>query len=55
MYDLYGALIGNLSNYLYTYILIILLVAGGIYFTVPHKVCSVPLFKGIFAGRSRTE
>ena len=22
MYDLYGALIGNLSNYLYTYILI---------------------------------
>ena len=37
MYDLYGALIGNLSNYLYTYILIILLVAGGIYFTVRTK------------------
>lgn len=37
MYDLYRALIGNLSNYLYTYILIILLVAGGIYFTVRTK------------------
>ena len=37
MYDLYGKLIGNLSNYLYTYILIILLVAGGIYFTVRTK------------------
>ena len=37
MYDLYGALIGNRSNYLYTYILIILLVAGGMYFTVRTK------------------
>lgn len=37
MYELYGKLIGLLSNYLYTYILIILLVAGGIYFTVRTK------------------
>ena len=33
----YGALIGSISNYLYTYILIVLLVAGGIYFTVRTK------------------
>lgn len=54
MYDLYGALIGNLSNYLYTYILIILLVAGGIYFTVRTKFVQFR-YKRIFAGRSRTE
>ena len=37
MAELYGTLIGQLSNYLYTYILIILLVAGGIYFTIRTK------------------
>ncbi len=34
MLDLYGKVIGQMSNYLYTYILIILLVGGGIYFTI---------------------
>ena len=29
-----GDLIGTLSNYLYTYILVILLIAAGLYFTV---------------------
>ena len=33
----YGGFIGSISNYLYTYILIVLLVAGGIYFTVRTK------------------
>lgn len=37
MYELYGNLISFLSNCLYTYILIILLVAGGIYFTIRTK------------------
>lgn len=37
MLDLYGKIIGSLSNYLYTYILIILLVGGGIYFTMRTK------------------
>ena len=45
MYDLYGKLIGNLSNYLYTYILIILLVAGGIYFTVRTKFVQFRLLR----------
>ena len=40
MYDLYGKLIGNLSNYLYTYILIILLVAGGIYLPSAQNLSS---------------
>ena len=55
MYDLYGALIGNLSN--------VSLHIHPDHLTCcrrnplygSHKVCSVPLFKGIFAGRSRTE
>ena len=34
LYVLYNDVINSLSNFLYTYILIILLVAGGIYFTV---------------------
>lgn len=29
-----GDLIGTLSNYLYTYILVILLIAAGLYFTI---------------------
>ena len=33
----YSGFIGSISNYLYTYILIVLLVAGGIYFTVRTK------------------
>lgn len=37
MLDLYGKVIGQMSNYLYTYILIILLVGGGIYFTIRTK------------------
>ena len=40
MAELYGTLIGQLSNYLYTYILIILLVVGGIYFTIRTKFVS---------------
>ena len=34
LYILYNNIINSMSNFLYTYILIILLVAGGIYFTV---------------------
>ena len=34
LYILYNSIIDSMSNFLYTYILIILLVAGGIYFTV---------------------
>ncbi len=37
MLDLYAKFIGSLSNYLYTYILIILLLGGGIYFTIRTK------------------
>lgn len=37
MADLYASIIGSLSNYLYTYILIILLLGGGIYFTIRTK------------------
>ncbi len=56
MFDLYGALIGNLSNYLYTYILIIFLVAGGIYFTVRTKFVQFRYLKescGSFSHRVR--
>ena len=34
MSELYSSLISTLSNYLYTYILIVLLVAAGVWFTV---------------------
>ena len=34
LYILYNNIINSMSNFLYTYILIILLVAGGIYFTI---------------------
>lgn len=34
MMDLYGKIIGQMSNYLYGYVLIILLVGSGIYFTI---------------------
>ena len=34
MADLYAKIIGTASNYLYSYVLIILLVGGGIYFTI---------------------
>lgn len=37
MLDLYEKMIGQMSNYLYTYILIVLLVGGGIYFTIRTK------------------
>ena len=37
MADLYASIIGSLSNYLYTYILIILLLGGGVYFTIRTK------------------
>ena len=37
MVDLYGRVIGQISNYLYSYILIILLLGGGIYFTIRTK------------------
>ena len=48
MYDLYGTLIGNLSNYLYSYILIILLVASGIYFTIRTKFVQFRYLKESF-------
>lgn len=35
-----GDLIGTLSNYLYTYILVILLIAAGLYFTIRRVLCS---------------
>ena len=34
LYVIYNDVINSLSNFLYTYILIILLVVGGIYFTI---------------------
>lgn len=37
MADLYAKLIGSLSNYLYTYVLIVLLLGGGVYFTIRTK------------------
>ena len=37
MSELYSSLISTLSNYLYTYILIVLLVAAGVWFTVRTK------------------
>ena len=37
MADLFATIIGSLSNYLYTYILIILLLGGGVYFTIRTK------------------
>ena len=37
MADLYAKIIGTASNYLYSYVLIILLVGGGIYFTIRTK------------------
>ena len=37
MAELYANIIAHLSNYLYTYILIILLLGGGIYFTIRTK------------------
>lgn len=48
MANLYGALIGTLSNYLYTYILIILLLAGGIYFTIRTKFVQFRYLKESF-------
>ena len=35
--ELYGKIVGSLSNYLYSYILIILLAGAGIYFTIKTK------------------
>lgn len=35
--ELYGKIVGTLSNYLYSYILIILLAGAGIYFTIKTK------------------
>lgn len=37
MAELYANIIAHLSNYLYTYVLIILLLGGGIYFTIRTK------------------
>ena len=34
MLDMYGKFIGSISNAMYSYILIVLLIGGGIYFTV---------------------
>ncbi len=40
--------IGHINNYLYTYVLIILLIAGGIYFTVRTKFVQFRLMKDQF-------
>ena len=37
-------IISNISNALYTYLLIILLVAGGLYFTIRTKFVQIRLF-----------
>ena len=37
MLDMYGKFIGSVSNAMYSYILIILLVGGGIFFTLRTK------------------
>ena len=37
MLEMYGSFIGSVSNALYSYILIILLVGGGIFFTLRTK------------------
>ena len=44
MADLYAKIIGTASNYLYSYVLIILLVGGGIYFTIRTKLLPIRLF-----------
>ena len=44
MADLYASIISTLSNYLYTYILIILLLGGGIYFTIRTKGVQIRYF-----------
>ena len=38
-------LVENINNYLYTYVLIILLIAGGLYFTIRTKAVQFALFK----------
>ena len=40
-----GQIISDISNVLYSYVLIILLVAGGIYFTIRTKFAQFRLFK----------
>ena len=44
MADLYAKIIGTASNYLYSYVLIILLVGGGIYFTIRTRFLPFRLF-----------
>lgn len=39
------SIISSINDYLYTYILIILLVCGGIYFTIRTKFAQFTLFK----------
>lgn len=39
--EAYGKVIGTLNNWMYSYILIILLVGAGIYFTIKNKGYSV--------------
>ena len=40
--------VANVNNYLYTYVLIILLIAGGLYFTIRTKAVQFTLFKEQF-------
>ena len=41
-------IISNINNYLYSYVLIIILIAGGIYFTLRTKFVQFRLFKEQF-------
>ena len=43
MYAAFSALVQNLNDLLYTYVLIILLVAAGLYFTVRTRLVQVRL------------
>ena len=36
-FDLFAEIINTLSNWLYTYILIILLLGAGVFFTIKHS------------------
>lgn len=43
-----GDLIGTLSNYLYTYILVILLIAAGLYFTIRTRFVQFRMVPGVY-------
>ncbi len=45
MYELFGTVIGNISNFMYSYLLIILLLAVGLYFTFRTKFVQFRMLK----------